>query len=194
MNARRRKWIGLVGGALLIGAILAGLWKYPHATPSVRELLRSELDLREGKLFAKREAQPFNGKVVETYAAGKRKLEIEISQGQANGLSRGWYDNGKLEVEETFLNGTSHGPRTRWHANGNRKSVAQIEQGKVTGPFTEWHESGQKAVEMTLRDGKPDGIVEAWHPSGTRKSRIEFKNGKQVEKEFWSDPAFTAAN
>ena len=192
MNARRRTWVWLIGGALLTCAILAGLWKYPHATPPMRELMRSELDLRDGRLFAKGEAQAFQGRVVETYAAGKRKLEIEISQGQANGISRGWYDNGKLEVEETFLNGISHGPRTRWHANGNRKSVAQIEQGQVAGPFTEWHENGQKAVEMTLREGHPDGIVEAWHPSGAPKSRIDFKNGKPVEKEFWSDSAVAA--
>ena len=187
MRSRRRTWLWLAGGALLICAIVAGLRKHPQAIPAERELLRSELDLRDGRLYVKGEAQPFKGKVVETYSPGRPKLEIEISQGQANGLSRGWYDNRQLEVEETFLSGTSHGPRARWHANGNRKSLAQIEQGKVVGHFIEWHENGQKAAEMTIRDGKPEGLVEAWHPTGAPKSRVRFENGQQVEREFWDD-------
>ena len=193
MNAHRRISLWLVGGALLICAIFFGLRKHPQVTPTVRELARSEFDLRDGRLFVKGEAQPFNGKVVETYAAGKRKLEIEISQGQANGLSRGWYDNGQLEVEETFHNGISHGPRTRWHANDNRKSLAQIEQGKVVGEFIEWHANGQMAARMKLSEGHPDGIVEAWHPSGALKSRVRFAVGKQFGREFWPDPALAVA-
>jgi antitoxin component YwqK of YwqJK toxin-antitoxin module len=151
--------------------------------------MRSELELRDGRLYAKGEAEPFQGKLVENHGPGRRKLEIDISGGKANGLSRGWYDNRQMEVEETFRDGISHGPRTRWHANGKRRSLAQIENGEVVGEFLEWYDNGQLAVRLTLADGQPAGTVEAWYPSGAKKSRTQFEHGRQVSREFFNDSA-----
>jgi antitoxin component YwqK of YwqJK toxin-antitoxin module len=155
----------------------------------VRELTLLELERRDGVLFAKGEQQPFDGHLVESYTKDVRKVVIEIANGKAHGLSRGWYDNGQIEVEETFVEGVSHGPRTRWHRNGSRKAVAQIEHGKDVGTFTEWHENGQLAVKMQMRDGEPDGVVDAWFASGAPRSRVRFENGRQVEQAFWDDRA-----
>lgn len=184
-------------GVLLIGTAFLGLWKWSRSSPPpppIREVMRSELELRDGALYARGESVPFHGRIVENYGAGRRKLEIDISEGKANGLSRGWYDNRQMEVEETFRNGISHGPRVRWHENGKRKSLAQIETGKVVGEFLEWHHNGQLAAKMTLDDGQPAGMVEAWYPSGALKSRIQFENGKQVRREFFDDSATLAEN
>ncbi len=177
----------LAVGVLSIGAVL--MWKSQRlpATLAARELLRGDLVLQDGKLYARGEREPFTGKVIESYSASRRKLEIEINDGGAHGLSRGWFDNGNLEVEETFLNGVSHGPRTRWHRDGKRKSLAHIRSGKVEDEFLEWHDNGQLATRMTLHEGKPVALVEAWHPSGALKSRIRFENGRQVDSQFFDD-------
>jgi antitoxin component YwqK of YwqJK toxin-antitoxin module len=155
----------------------------------VREVLRSELDLRDGVLFTRGESAPFTGVLIERYPQDKPKLSIEVMDGKAHGISRGWHDNGQLEVEETFVSGISHGPRTRWHQNGTKKAEAQIEQGELAGTYTEWHENGQVAVQMRMVKGKPDGMVEAWHPTGELKSRTHFVNGEMGKQEFFPGEA-----
>ncbi len=171
---------------LLLAAVCAWIGLARHRI-GVRELTIFEVDRRDGLLFAHGEKQPFAGRLIENYSKNVRKAQVEIRNGKAHGLSRGWFDNGQMEVEETFVEGVSHGPRTRWHRNGARKSLAQIEHGKIVGEYTEWHENGKMAVRMTLRDGQPDGQIEAWHPSGALKSRVRFEHGKQVSRQFFDD-------
>ncbi len=195
MNGRRRLIVRFAAGAVL--AIVAGVvgtrsfWKTPPAevSPPRFELLRGELELREGRLYARGESEAFNGMLVEDYSAGQRKLEIEIREGRANGLSRGWFADGQREVEETFLNGVSHGPRMRWHENGEPKSLAAIENGQVTGEYLEWYDNGQLATKMVVEQGQPVGLVESWHPSGARKSEVRFEHGRQVSQQFFGDSA-----
>ncbi len=182
----------IVGAALLTCAAIFSFWTGSRSPEPPGELLRSEfprsaLILRDGTLFAPGESRPFCGRLVENFGAGRRKLEIEISEGKAHGRSRGWYESGQLEVHETFLHGVSHGQRTRWHPNGKRKSLAQIEAGKIEGSYTEWYDNGQKAVEMNLVRGRPEGLAEAWHRPGSLKSRVHFVHGKQVSREFWDE-------
>jgi antitoxin component YwqK of YwqJK toxin-antitoxin module len=170
------------------------LWKPWHRPPpGPRELTRSQLDLRDGRVYASGEAQPFAGHLIEDYKPGVRKLTIEVRDGKLHGRSCGWFPEGQPEIDEQFVEGTSHGPRTRWHPNGQRKSLAQIEHGQVAGEYLEWHDNGQLAVRMTLRDGQPEGAVEAWHPSGTLKSRVRFEQGRQVIREDWTDAGLTLA-
>lgn len=158
----------------------------------VREALRSELVLRDGRLYRHEIQEPFTGTLIEDYAPGRRKFAIEIRDGKADGVSRGWFDNGQQEVEEHFVEGMSDGLRTRWFENGTRKSVEHIEHGKLVGQYEEWHDNGQRAVSMPLADGKPHGIVEAWHRSGMLKSRSRMEHGKPVEREFFDDSLASA--
>lgn len=177
--------VAIVAGTLAWMALLRPA-RSPGGAPLPRHT-RAELELQGGVLHLRGRDEPFSGLLVEDYAAGVRKLEIEIHEGKAHGRSRGWHENGKLAVDETFVRGVSHGMRTRWHPNGQRRSVAQIEGGKVVGQFVEWHDNGRKAVEMTLVDGKPDGLASAWHPSGRLRSETEFDRGRQVRRQFWED-------
>ena len=178
----KRKLIAFAGLAIVAVAVL--LATRAGRTPP-REVLRSDLDLREGVLYLHGSKQPFTGLLVEDFSKGVRKLAIDLRHGKVEGRSHGWFENGQMEVEETFVAGVSHGLRTRWHANGQKKSEEHIEHGVVTGRYIEWHDNGQKAVEMTLKDGHPDGLVEAWHPDGTLKSQTRFESGKIVKREFF---------
>lgn len=200
----RKKVIALVGLVIVVVAVLLATRAGQTPPP---EVLRRDLELREGVLYLHGAKQPFTGLLVEDFSKGVRKLEINVRQGRVDGLSRGWFEagghravdakgggmeHGQMEVEETLVAGVSHGLRTRWHPNGQKKSEEHIEHGVVTGGYVEWHDNGQKAVEMTLRGGSPDGLAEAWHPDGTLKSQTRFEGGKIVKREFF--PAASGAN
>lgn len=178
----------LLGAAIAAVAVIA---LKPGKQP-IHEALRSDLALRDGVLYLHDNPKPFSGTLVENYAPGKRKLAIEIRDGKAHGVSRGWFENGQQEVEELFVNGVSNGLRTRWYENGARRSVEHVEQGKLVGQYIEWHDNGQKAVDMTLDAGQPNGVVEAWHRSGMLKSRSRMDHGKLVEREFFTDSLASA--
>jgi len=185
----RHHWRWITCGALGLSLCLAVVvWIASWSKPTGARLLsRSALELRDGVLYARGEAQPFEGQIVEYYPDRARKLALEIKHGRLNGHSLGWHANGQMEVDEQFVQGISHGTRTRWYPSGQEKSRAQIENGVLTGAYIEWHENGRKAVEMSLREGHPDGLVQAWHPSGLPKSRSEFRDGKMVDREFFPE-------
>lgn len=189
MSTRSKVTIAGAGLALVFAlAVLPG-WFAPDPVEemrnTLRECMRSELELREGVLFVKGESTPFEGTMVEVFPGGVRRIAIAIQDGRPHGISRGWYENSQLEVEEHFVHGVSHGLRTRWFANGVRKSEAQIADGKVEGTFTRWHENGQLAVEARMVGGVADGLSKAWHPTGKLKSRVVLKRGEVVEREFF---------
>lgn len=187
----KRRSILVVTVCLALAAGIAVFVTRPRSQ-AIYEARRDQLDLHEGALYLLDARKPFTGTLIENYAPGKRKLAIEIRDGKAHGVSRGWFVSGQQEVEEHFVQGVSQGTRTRWFENGIRKSEEHIEQGKLVGTYLEWYDNGQKAVAMTLEEGKPHGMVEAWHPSGTLKSRSRMDHGKLVSREFFNESLASA--
>ena len=190
VGKHRRLGLGVL---LALAAAIALCWhgsRHPpedprHATPTLRQLTLAQLVDRDGRLYAPGENTPFDGLLYENFPGSKRKLEIEIHGGRADGRSVGFFENGKLEVEEFFTAGVSHGLRTRWDEQGWKKSQERIEHGKLNGPHLEWHANGSKAVSMTLKDNQAEGLAEAWYPDGSLKSRTHFVGGKIVKREFF---------
>lgn len=185
-----RRFLGSSAGAfgvlllllLLLWVGLAGDRRQGHG-----ELFLGELDLKDGVLFLKDTTITFNGTLVENYTSTQRKLEIQIRDGRADGLSRGFYDNGQIEVEESFQKGVSHGLRTRWHANGVKKSEATIVNGVINGRFMQWYENGVKAAEVPIKAGLAHGLARSWYPSGALKSRVPYKEGEAGDVAFFPD-------
>lgn len=183
---RRPFWLflGLFG---TIAAVVSALW-FGQTPDAGIEITRDQLELREdGVLVVKATGQPFNGLLVEYFTDNVRHSAVEINDGRAHGVTRGWYPTGQLEVEEHFVTGVSHGLRTRWYENGSKKSQANIVAGELAGTFIQWHENGNKAVEMNLVAGKPEGITVAWHTSGALKSEVTMKSGAVLEQQFFAD-------
>jgi hypothetical protein len=191
LTAVRKNWRSLaisVGGLAGLILLLQLMWPEPAPVMTDRgEWTMADLDLRDGVLHLRTGDEIFNGTLVENYSKDSQKLAIEVRNGVAEGLTRGWYDNGQLEVEETFVNGVSNGTRTRWYDNGTKKSEATIVAGVLNGRFLKWHLNDQKAAEVTMTEGKPHGLALAWYPSGRLKSRVQLDQGVPVEKEFFPD-------
>lgn len=187
-NKSRRPQTVFALGLAVAGALIAGVWLVAFFNnDSPIELTRDRLDLQEGVLVVKSTGQVFDGVLVEYFPDDTLHSAVEIRSGQAEGLTRGWYESGQIEVEETFVSGVSHGTRKRWHANGQLKSIATIVHGQITGSYREWHDNGQRAAELTIVDGQPQGVSEAWNRSGQLKARAEHQSGQVVSKDYFAN-------
>lgn len=201
---RASRWFGpgLAGvGALLFVALLQLWFPLPRpASARASEVLRAELELRNGLLYRKGAAEPFTGTMIERYPDGALLSRSAVAAGRLHGLSEGWYPDGRLQVREQFVRGVSHGERVKWHPNGATQSVARIVEGQLHGRFLRWHENGALAEELTLNRGRPEGWARSYYPGGWLKSRVRLVAGEVVEQQFWPEearyterPEFTAA-
>ncbi len=177
---------GLVGLAGLLGLVV--FWPQSARPPETGvEVLRTELEVREGVLYRKGALEPFTGAMIERYPDGTLLSRSTVVAGRLHGLSEGWYPNGRLQVRESFVRGISHGVRTKWHPNGNTQSVATIVEGQLHGRFLRWHEDGSLAEELSLKHGEPDGVSRAYYPSGFLKAEARLESGRLVSRQFWED-------
>lgn len=193
VRTRRWKHPGVFVGIVLIAA---AAFVFFHGTPRqsvspAREVLRSELQLVEGRLTER--GVPFTGVVLEYYGDGPLKSRSEVSNGLLEGLSEGWYTNGVLQVTEHFLLGVSHGLRAKYYDNGSRLSVATIVEARVQGVYERWHRNGVLAEKVFLTNGVADGESLAFHPDGSLKARVRLDAGKVVKQEFWEPGVITMA-
>lgn len=180
--------------------LLLGLRALRPTPATVPEVLRAELESRDGLLYRKGAAEPFTGTMIERYPDGALLSRSSVAAGRLHGLSEGWYPDGRLQVREQFVRGVSHGERVKWHPNGATQSVAQVVEGQLHGRFLRWHENGALAEELTLNRGRPDGWARSFYPGGWLKSRVRLVAGEVVEQQFWPEearyteqPEFTAA-
>jgi antitoxin component YwqK of YwqJK toxin-antitoxin module len=187
-NAAGAKW--LVLPVVLAVALLTVFWPRPRihqAGNTSRQALRSELVLRDGRLYPAGDSNVFSGAMVERYPDGTLRSRSTVLDGLLDGLSEGWFTNGQLQVTEHFQRGISHGRRTKWHRGGGKLSEANIVKGQFDGPFRKWHENGRLSESVQFTNGQPAGISLAYFPSGFLKARARLEAGKVVEQGFWKD-------
>ena len=160
-----------------------------------------ELDYIKGKYFQRNTIAPFSGKAIDKHYNGNKKLEINIKDGQLDGVSREWafngkkifeanyernvpvgkemrwYDNGNKKQEVHFVNGLADGIATEWFSNAQKMSEGKMVKGVEEGLFTWWYKDGQKEQEVNYKNGKPDGLVKKWHPQGQLQLETHFQKG-----------------
>ena len=181
----------LAGGGMLALALAA--WWLPRFRPGEgaasgpEPVLRSELVLREGRLYRRGEPRPFTGVMIERYSDGALKSRSAVRAGRLDGLSEGWYPDGQRQIEEHFVAGVSAGRRVKWYPNGRKRSEATIARGRIQGTFRRWHENGALAEEVEMRDGQPDGLAKSYYPSGFLKVRARVRGGRVEERQTWPD-------
>lgn len=192
-SPRPRQWLGplLAGVVLLVLACAVWVQLRPGTSRPdsslAPEVLRADLEVRDGLLYRKGAAEPFTGTMVERYPDGALLSRSGVVAGRLHGLSEGWYPDGQLQVREHFVRGVSHGERVKWHSNGATQSVATIVEGQLHGRFLRWHENGVLAEEVTLSQGQPDGWAQSYYPDGRPKSRVRLVAGAVVESQFWPE-------
>jgi antitoxin component YwqK of YwqJK toxin-antitoxin module len=173
----------------VLGGALAGLlWLSLRARkPTLEEVPRERLTLREGRWCVGENHTPFTGFLVERYESGLVKSRSSVREGLLEGWSEGWYTNGQKQVTECFHAGVSHGLRTKWHANGRKLSAVLIVEGRLDGTFRRWNEDGTLAEEIAMKAGQPDGISRAYYPSGFLKAEARLRDGKLLEQKHWKE-------
>ena len=192
-----------LGLAVIIAAGLVCFQVFRPRSPKpapLREVLREELVLREGRLYRTNESEPFTGDLVERYPGGVVKSRSALVAGLLEGVSEGWYTNGHIQVREYFKTGVSDGLRRKWYEDGKLLSEGMIRGGEHHGTFRRWHENGQLAETVEMNRGHPDGTSLAYYPSGFLKARAQLKNGQVLDQKFWNDgelqqaPVLTGTN
>jgi antitoxin component YwqK of YwqJK toxin-antitoxin module len=180
------RWPAFMAGALILATGLL-LTLSRSRGPSLSEIPRSQLILRDGSWYRQGEATPFTGVMIETHQTGERKSRSEITKGRIEGRSERWYPNGQLQHLEHFRAGDSHGLRTKWHPNGRKLSEVQIVQGKLEGTFRRWYEDGNLFEEIQMENGKPEGVSRAYYPSGFLQAEARLHDGELLSQQFWKD-------
>jgi antitoxin component YwqK of YwqJK toxin-antitoxin module len=183
----RRPWAWAVIAIVVILTVATIFRHGEEYHPEMVDAPRSELALRNGKLFQEGQGSPFTGHMVENYPSGQLKSKSSVIDGVLNGPSEGWHTNGQMQVREIFKNGISDGVRKTWFENGKQATETTIVNGKLNGPFRKWHENGQLAEQMDMKDGQADGIALSYFPSGFLKARVRLEAGKVLEQKFWKD-------
>ncbi len=177
----------LAGALVCLLFALSPLWKSKEKG-EMKEVLREELVLREGKFHLQgSNTPPYSGVVIERYGGGRLKSRSHVSVGLLEGISEGWHTNGQMQVQEHFRAGTSHGQRLKWHQNGQKQSEATIVEGKIEGMFRRWHDNGQAAEEIPMKAGQAEGVARSYYPSGAIKGEATLQAGVVKQRHFWKD-------
>jgi antitoxin component YwqK of YwqJK toxin-antitoxin module len=185
---RNRTFLSL-GTTVVVLAVMVSVWllSRPAAPPALPQVTRSELEVRDGRLYRNGQTSPFTGTLVELRSDGSLQSRSVVSNGLLHGISEGWHTNGQLAVRETFRDGVSDGVRVKWHANGAKMSEANIVGGKVQGTFRRWHENGLLAEQIEMRDGRAEGLSIAYYPSGYLRAKATLHQGQPAGQQFWKD-------
>jgi antitoxin component YwqK of YwqJK toxin-antitoxin module len=192
MTSQSNAKSGLKGRIILgAGLIVVGLGimaYFSRQQPKVViERERSQLELKQGKLYLTNSEIPFTGQMVEHYPGGQIQSRTSVQAGLLDGASWGYYTNGQAQVEEHFSKGVSEGTRTKWYPSGAKMSEATIHAGALTGTYRRWYEKGGIAEVVQMDDGVAHGPSVSYYPSGFLKAEATLDRGKLVQQKFWKD-------
>ena len=135
MEARASILAAILAAVALI-ALMAALVSY-LSRRSVKpiEMARSNLVLRNGRLYPSNGSNAFTGVMIERFPGGSPKSRSSVFEGRLPGVFEGWHTNGQLQVLEHFAEGVSNGLRTKYYPNGQKQSEAHIVSGQLTAPI-----------------------------------------------------------
>lgn len=138
----------------------------------------NELDVIRGLYFQPNTIKPYTGTAFDKFPNGKKRMELKIKDGKANGVSRQWLENGQKIFERHYNMGVPHGKETQWHVVGKKKAEVEYVNGSIEGMAREWYNNGKKESEGLFRNGREEGEHTWWHRNGKVDQIVFFKNGK----------------
>jgi len=119
-----------------------------------------------------------------------------FKNGNANGLSRGWYENGQLNYECNYLDWKKAGLSRTWYENGQLAREGKniiINGSSITEYERSWHENGQLSREEKRgydEDGDPAfnsylEYTKSWHENGQLATDKKYNKGDPISAECW---------
>ena len=132
---------------------------------------------------------------------GRKKILRSYSRGVLDGRYIDWYPNGNRKLDGFAMDGEKKGLWVEWYQNGEKKEEGVWKNGQADGIFEEWYPNGKKAVEQVFKLGhletalvwKPDGslckesgvdngegLIHSYNLSGKKIDKYIIKQGKKV--------------
>lgn len=120
--------------------------------------------LNNDGLYVDDEGQLFSGTI--SKQENNSRAELQVKNGQLNGVATYFYASGKLMEKGLFVNGQKDQKWERYNENGQVNAIAFYNLGKKDGNWTVFDDKGNKRFEMTYADGKKSGVWTSWDENG----------------------------
>jgi antitoxin component YwqK of YwqJK toxin-antitoxin module len=183
----RRQAAGILATFFLVTLLAIFGYERTHRPVKPVEVPRSDLVLRDGRLYRTNGSLAFTGVMIERFDSGLLKSRSSVVDGRLQGLSEGWHTNGQRQVIEHFQAGISDGPRIKFYPSGQKESEGRIVAGNFNGTYRRWHENGHLAEQIEFHSGHPEGVALAYFETGFVKTRARMRSGVVVERQTWKD-------
>jgi antitoxin component YwqK of YwqJK toxin-antitoxin module len=110
--------------------------------------------------------------------------EGKVSNNQANGLWRSFYDNGNLKSAINYKDGKVDGIAFFYYNDNHETPMAQVifNQDVITGVYQEFFQNGAQKAKLNYKDGKLNGDAEFYYPTGRIKIKGEYKDDEKRGK------------
>ena len=120
-----------------------------------------------------------DGKWVERYANGEKKLDIRYKKGKKNGKWTYWYVNGNKRLEGGYKKGVKHGKWIYYFENGSKNLSESYKNGKKNGKRTVWYVNGGKEKEASWENDELDGSWKEWYMNGQIRVKGSYTKGRE---------------
>jgi uncharacterized protein len=125
-----------------------------------------------------------NGIAKKYYENGNLMLNINMQNGKRNGVFTKYYNNGSIQEESNYTNGLANGASKSYYYNGGLEFESNYRADKAVGKFTEYYKNGNKYYETTMVDGQRNGPFTYYNQDKTLFSKGTFKNNKKEGTEI----------
>ncbi|HJO95386.1 MAG TPA: hypothetical protein QF753_18450 [Victivallales bacterium] len=127
---------------------------------------------QDGKYYKHPSEGPYSGRVYRHFSNGKKSFEINLHNGELNGVWKVWYTNGKLKKKMYYKSGKLSGPYEIWYSNGNKFLHFDFVNGHLQKQVDGWYKNGNKWFVDVFNHGKTDGVLSIWNENGEFASKI----------------------
>lgn len=86
----------------------------------------------------------------EHYSSGMKKSEVNLLDGQKDGLSEYWFEGGVLKAKCNFIRGLLNGKCQQWYPDGTLYIDADYSSGKLSSGCSVFMRNGVEIIRLTL--------------------------------------------
>ena len=118
-------------------------------------------------MYYNEKSEPFTGVHFEHFKDGSVKMEVNITDGVLDGITKVYHLEGTVHEQRSYKNGKMHGTWITWNELEVELAEANYNFGKKHGKWLIWDENGTLRYEMHYLDGKKTGTWKMFDENGT---------------------------